>query len=243
MPARPAGGVSPAGATRSVPVRPAAVALRLGIALVVLLGLTLGVGLLLTRAKQGHAFEQRDAALVQWFADHRTALLDTLSGPAAELGNTWTVVGVGVVAAVVAGVLQRRWRPVVVPAGPLVGEGAIFPPAPGVIDGPRPPVAHLDAHLPPTSSFPSGHTAAAICLYGAIAAVVVAGARGRWRRWAPVVAVLLVLVVAAARLYRGAHYPTDVLTILVFAVPWLFTALPLLPVPARREKGVGEWAS
>src|SRR4051812_47146523 len=111
MPARAGRSPLRAGPTRSVPVRPGAAALKLGIGLVVLLGLTLGMGWLLTRAKEGDAFEQRDGALVQWFAGHRTALLDTLSGPAAELGNTWVVVGVGVVAAATAGFLQRRWRP------------------------------------------------------------------------------------------------------------------------------------
>jgi membrane-associated phospholipid phosphatase len=231
--------------TRSAatPVRPGAVAARLGVMLVVLLGLTLGIGWLLTRAKEGDAFEQRDGALVQWFADHRTGLLNTLSGPAAELGNTWVVVSAGVVAAAAAGLAFRSWRPVTALTVALCGELAIFLTTTALVDRPRPPVPHLDAHLPPTSSFPSGHTAAAVCLYGAIAALVLAGARGRWRRWAPVVAVLLVLVVAAARLYRGAHYPTDVLTSLLFAVLWLFTALRLLPLPARREKGVGEWAS
>src|SRR3954447_14489653 len=201
MPARAGRSPVPARPVRSGPVRPGAVALRLGIGLVVLLGLTLGTGWLLTRAKEGDAFEQRDGALVQWFAGHRTGLLSTLSGPAAELGNTWVVATVGVVAAAAAGLAFRAWRPVAVLAVALCGELAIFLTATALIDRPRPPVPHLDAHLPPTSSFPSGHTAAAICLYGAVAALVVAGARGGWRRGAPAAAVLLVLIVAAARLY------------------------------------------
>jgi membrane-associated phospholipid phosphatase len=241
MPARAGRSPVRAGPVRSVPVRPGAVALRLGIGLVVLLGLILAVGWLLTRAKEGDAFEQRDGALVQWFAGHRTALLDTLSGPAAELGNTWVVVGVGVVAAAAAGFLQRRWRPVLVLAVALCGELAIFLTVTALIDRPRPPVPHLDAQLPPTSSFPSGHTAASICLYGAVAAIVVAGTRGRWRTLVPFVALLIVLVVAGARLYRGAHYPTDVLASLLFAVPWLVLTLRQLPLSTRSTRGVGEW--
>jgi undecaprenyl-diphosphatase len=225
------------------PVRPGAVAARLAITFVVLLGLILGLGWLLTRAKEGDPFEQRDGALVQWFAGHRTGFLDGLSGPAAELGNTWVVVGVGVVAAVAAWFAFRSWRPVVVLAVALFGELAIFLTASSLIDRARPPVPHLDAQLPPTSSFPSGHTSAAICLYGAVAAVVLAAARGAWRRWIPALAVLIVLIVAAARLYRGAHYPTDVLASVLFAVPWLFAVLRLLPLPTRRGAGVGEWRS
>jgi undecaprenyl-diphosphatase len=173
-------------------------------------------------------------------------VLDRLSGPAADLGETWVVVGVGVVAAVVAGWAFRSWRPVLVLAVLLAGELAVFLSATALVDRPRPPVPHLDAHLPPTSSFPSGHTAAALCLYGGVAALVLAGARGRWRRAAPLLAALLVLVVAAARLYRGAHYPTDVLTSMLFAGTWLLGTLRALPLRNRGEGhdvpgSMGEW--
>ena len=214
---------------------------RLVGAWLLLLALLLGLGWLLTRAQEGHAFEQWDATLAQWAADHRTPWLNTVSGPAADLGTTWVVVGLGVVAAVVARVVFRCWRPVVVLAVALGGELVLFLTTTALVDRPRPGVPHLDPHLPPTSSFPSGHTAAALCLYGTVAALVLAGARGGWRRWAPAVAVLLVLVVASARLYRGAHYATDVLTSMLFASAWLSVVLRLLPLPSRRAAGVGEW--
>ncbi len=209
-------------------VRPARAAAGLTVALLVLLGLTLGAGWLLTRAAQGDAFERVDGAIVRWFARHRTGTLDAVSGPVAEFGNTGVVTGIAVGVALVLAVL-RRWGSLLLLAAVLLGELAIFLTSTAVIDRPRPPVPHLDAQLPPTSSFPSGHTAAAVCLYGTLAALVLAATRAWWRRIVVVVAVLLVVAVALARLYRGAHYPTDVTGSLLFAVPWLLVALRVLP--------------
>jgi undecaprenyl-diphosphatase len=147
---------------------------------------------------------------------------------------------------VLAFVVTRRWRPALVIATVLVGEVLIFLAAAAVVGRSRPPVAHLDAVLPPTSSFPSGHTAAAICLYGAVAALVLRGT-GAWWRWVVLaVAAAVIVGVAFARMYRGAHHPTDVLASVAFAVPWLLVVLRLVgddpgaPVrPARRPVPVG----
>jgi undecaprenyl-diphosphatase len=141
--------------------------------------------------------------------------------------------------ALVASVAARTWRPVLVVALVLGGELAVFLPVTSVVDRPRPPVPHVDAHLPPTSSFPSGHTAAAICLYGVVVSLVLAGTRGRGRMAVGTVAVVLV---AASRLYRGAHCPSDIGGSALFAVPWPYAVLRELPHRAvTTRQGVGEW--
>jgi undecaprenyl-diphosphatase len=206
---------------------------RLLLAAAVLFAVLVGAGLLATRVEPGSGVAAQDAAVVEWLADERTPPLDTASGAAAELGNTLAVLGVGAVTALVGAVL-RRWRVVVVLAVALVGELVIFLGTTAVIDRPRPPVPHLDAELPPTSSFPSGHTAASICLYGGIAALVLAATRAWWRWLVLTLAVVVVAAVAAARLYRGAHYPSDVLGSVLFAVPWLLVVLRVFP---RRDAG------
>ena len=140
-------------------------------------------------------------------------------------------------------VITRRLRSALVIVTVLVGEVLIFLAATAVVGRPRPPVAHLDATLPPTSSFPSGHTAAAVCLYGAVAALVLRGTQAWWRWLVLAVAVVLVGAVAFARLYRGAHHPTDVLASMAFAVPWLLVTLRLvgtIPTGARNAPRCGD---
>jgi membrane-associated phospholipid phosphatase len=201
------------------------VAARLLIVAVLLLGLVIGTGLSITRLAPGSDVEKADTATVQWLAGERTETLDAVSGPAAELGNTWVVIGVALAAALLAIAVLRRRRFALVLAVALIGELAIFLTTTVVIDRP---VTHLDAQLPPTSSFPSGHTAASICLYGAIAALALAITRAWWRWLILTLAILVIVAVALARLYRGAHFPTDVMASVLFAVPWLLVTLKLL---------------
>ena len=66
----------------------------------------------------------------------------------------------------------RRWTEAALLAGALVLEASIFMLSSFVVDRPRPPIAHLDP-IPPTGAFPSGHSAAAVAFYGAIAIIVV----------------------------------------------------------------------
>jgi undecaprenyl-diphosphatase len=90
-------------------------------------------------------------------------------------------------------------------------------------------VPPLDEELPPTSSFPSGHTAASVALYGGIALLVVGATRAWWRWLVVATAVALVVAVAAARLYRGAHHPSDLVGSLVLTLPWLYALHRLIP--------------
>ena len=68
--------------------------------------------------------------------------------------------------------------------------------------------------------------------------MVLAETRGRWRGPVVCCAVALVVVVAMSRLYRGAHYPTDVLASVLFALPWLLLTVRLLPL-GRRPRRAG----
>jgi len=114
-----------------------------------------------------------------------------------------------------------RWRESMFLLAAIVGEVLIFVAITLVIHRPRPPVHRLDV-VPPTSSFPSGHTAASIVLYAGLAIIALRTSTRRWLRVLAVCAAVLIPIgVAFSRLYRGMHYPTDVLAGALLAFLWL----------------------
>ena len=113
----------------------------------------------------------------------------------------------------------RRWRPVLFVVLVMVGELTLFLASQAAVGRDRPPVGQLDDV--PTGSYPSGHIAATLCLWGAIA-ILVLPRTDRWWRWVTVVlAVVMPLVVAASRVYRGMHHPTDIAGALLLTGLWV----------------------
>ena len=83
----------------------------------------------------------------------------------------------------------------------------------------------LDGHLP-TSSFPSGHTAAATVLCVALATIITWHTqRTVLRVVAWTVAIVIVIAVAVARVYRGLHHPTDVAAGVLLGVACVIAAV------------------
>ena len=128
----------------------------------------------------------RPTAVGRWDADIPRRLLEyrqhdevSESKIITTLSATPTIVVLTALAAIVFRWMFGRWRESLVVVYAVVGETAIFMATTMLIDRPRPSVLHMDV-APPTSSFPSGHTAAAVCFYGSIAAIVVWHATKRW---------------------------------------------------------------
>jgi membrane-associated phospholipid phosphatase len=195
---------------------------------VLILGVIVGLGELLV--KYGNGNELGDRTIPSWFAAHRTPGETRWSLFFTTLGGATGIVTVAVIACGVFLAITRRWRPVVFIGTLMVGEITAFLAAAAIVRRPRPGVSHLDSHLP-TSSYPSGHTFATCCLYGAIAILVIGLSRGWWRWLFVIPAVVLPVLVALSRVYRGEHHPTDVLAGMLFGVLWL-TAATLLIRPA-----------
>jgi undecaprenyl-diphosphatase len=197
---------------------------------VLIAGALIGIGKLIMITHNANGNLLGDSTIPHWFAAHRTPSLNHWSDIASNLGATQDILIVGVVTCVVFLAVTRRWRPVIFLAVVMFGELAAFLAIAAMVKRPRPDVPHLDSNLP-TSAFPSGHMAATTCLYAGLAILVIGHARGWWRYLFLIPAVVMPVMIAVARLYRGEHHPTDILASLLFAALWL-TATTLLIKPA-----------
>ncbi len=204
------------------------------VAWVLILGIIVGFGELVVH--YGHGNLLGDYTIPRWFEEHRTAAGNNWSRLISTACATQGILIVSVATCLVFLAVTRRWRPVIYLAVVMFGELAAFLAATAVVKRPRPRVTHLDHHLP-TSAYPSGHTAATCCLYIAIAILVIGHARGWWRWLFLIPAIVMPVLIAASRLYRGEHHPTDILGSLIFAALWLTVTTRLIKPNAASEPG------
>jgi membrane-associated phospholipid phosphatase len=202
---------------------------------VVLLAVFAGIGFLVTKVGRHDVVGRADHSIERTFARDCAPELNTATHYLTDLGETITVIAIGILLAVAARLLWARWREAVLVVVALAGEVSIFIVTTLLIHRHRPRVPHLDA-APPTSSFPSGHTAAAVVLYLLLALLLsyrLRSALARTLLWT--VAVLIPILVGLSRLYRGMHYPTDVLSGAALGAVWLFTAVKGVRLGALQE--------
>jgi membrane-associated phospholipid phosphatase len=218
--------------------------LRLGAAVlaafVVVEALILGLGVLITRVLDDSGLHQAEAEFENAVLDARDPTLNDVTTVGSWAGATVPIIALGLIACLVLWRLAPGPRFAVFLAVAVVGETALFLVAAAVIDRNRPDIPQLD-EAPPTSSFPSGHTAASVALtFGLVIALYVLYRRRRVLVVGALLATLYAGFVLVSRLYRGMHWPTDVATSVLFASVWLLSLrVILLPrsVPARGTTG------
>jgi undecaprenyl-diphosphatase len=178
------------------------------------------IGLGVAYRAEGTFIDMLDTDVPQWFADRRTPALDELSWAWSKAGDTHAILLVSLVVCPLMLAVWRRWRPVLFLVLTMVGELTLFLASAAAVDRPRPRVENLDGPMP-TSSFPSGHIAATMCLYTALAVLVIGHFR-HWTRWLMLLpAVVMPAGVAVSRMYRGMHHPSDVFGALVLTALWI----------------------
>jgi len=191
--------------------------------------LIVALGLLITHVLAHGFIGVWDHHVSLWFDRHRSVRWDRVSGDVTNIADTFEVAGVAAIVTIV--VLFRRWgRHAFLLVAGLAIELSVFITANKIVARPRPAVSHLGG-TPSTYSFPSGHTAATVVLYGGIAVIVMVATTRWWPRvvmW--VLAVALTVAVGLSRVYRGEHYPTDVMAGLLVGIGSLVAGVFIIRV-------------
>jgi undecaprenyl-diphosphatase len=190
------------------PVAVFVIAMLAGLALIA--ALSIGLGFFVTRVLEHiSAIRTPDGHVNSWLAAHRTPTRTHAS----LLGS---IVAGGVVLPIVAGVTAlicvafKHWRIAAFAVFALAVESATYRATTLVVHSHRPRVARLE-HLPVNASYPSGHTAASLAMYGGLVLLLTSRfTNSAFRVLAWTFAVGMVAFVATSRMYRGMHHPLDV---------------------------------
>jgi undecaprenyl-diphosphatase len=194
---------------------------------VVLTAVVTGLGLALVHLDLFAGLRDADLEISRWFVPRRTAGLDTFAYFWSAFADTIAICGVALVAA---GLLwwRHRRRDAALIAFGLALEAATFITANNLVRRDRPPVETV-GEAPSTFSFPSGHVAATLVLYGALALLALMVVRHVVLRGLIVAApVVLTGCVAWARVYRGMHFALDVIVGIALGLAVLILMVRLL---------------
>jgi membrane-associated phospholipid phosphatase len=197
----------------------ARIILQLGLLSVVMIGL----GLLVTNVLVHYWPLTLEAPLERALAATRTPAWDRISNLVSLLGYVPGLAFTIFVGMAAMRIGYHRWREAIFLAAAFLSQLLVFLATSRTIVRARPPVPQLDA-FQPMQSFPSGHVAAAVAVYGGVAMVLALHARDRatavlW--WA--LFMTIPVAVAISRVYRGEHNPSDVVAsfIVGFGCLWI----------------------
>jgi membrane-associated phospholipid phosphatase len=159
---------------------------------------------------KSQAVADADVWLPRWMNDHRTPFLNDASYVGSTISDRPVLIPL-VGAVVLLLVLSKRWRMGSFVLQAALAEVLCYGLITRFVERPRPePVQQLDT-FNLVHSYPSGHVAASVAIYGSLALLLAAhykDIRARVAIWT--VAAAFPLVVATSRIYRGEHHPIDV---------------------------------
>ncbi len=176
----------------------------------VLTVIAVAIGALIVHVLSDGPFGELDLNTADWFADQRTHTVNHLAQIGAGLADAYTLIPAIFVASVLFLVLFKRWNETAFLLTAILLEKAVFVTTTYIVSRDRPPVGQLDG-APPTSSYPSGHGAAAVVFYVACAIIICWHTRRVFIRgvvWT--IAVVVPIAVAVSRMILGMHFLSDV---------------------------------
>ncbi len=183
--------------------------------------LTVAIGLAALAAwDHGRILLEVDEPVAQWISDHRTPFWTDFFNTVSHLGDNIVIFSLAAVLAFWTWA-RCRYLAIALILAALLRPGMEFV-LKFVIDRDRPSLDPLGTFHGP--SHPSGHPLAAASLWGLMPAVIAVHSRSRNLWWATVITSFTVGgLVAAARVYKGAHYLTDVIASFAWAALYLAT--------------------
>jgi membrane-associated phospholipid phosphatase len=177
-------------------------------------------GLLLVGPLDGGRIVRWDLHVERWFVDHRTSTLNSLAEAGTWLAETITVPVVLLIAIVIAWRVSSNVAAPAFLAVAVGGEKLLYLVSSLIVGRDRPPVPTVGTSYA-TSSFPSGHVASAITLYGSIALLIALRRTTAVRILLLAVPGAIAAVVAVCRMYAGFHFPSDCIAGVIVGIVWL----------------------
>lgn len=176
-----------------------------------------------------------DGMVRDWFATLSSQRSRDLLRPVAMLGAREILVPLLLVGGAVLSVRRRTPGPLLMLVGSYLGMAMVVGPVKLLLHRPEP----LDLPGALGRSFPSGHAAQALLVYGMLAALVAAGpVASRVRALATVLPVLACAAVGFAVMFRAAHWTSDMVAGYAIGAVWLAGPLAVAQMAAPWLIGV-----
>ena len=175
---------------------------------VLVAALSIGLGLLVTDViVPTDGVASADQSFVESIVDERTPFLTDVSAVGSTVGS-YVLVGAAILTALFFA-YRRNWVLAAYAAFLPIIESSLYRITSAAAPRQRPDVPRLE-DLPVDASYPSGHTAASVAVYGGLVLLLTTRITSPgWRLLAWIGAILIALFVAMSRMYRGMHHPID----------------------------------
>lgn len=210
------------------------------LSLSLLLGLAAAIGALIffgwltdevLEGDSRHFDEVTRAAVHQLASPAMTAVMRFLS----FVGST-IVLTIGTIIVAVWFTMQKLGREAKLFAATMIGAGLLNVTLKLTFKRARP-TPFFDLTPPETYSFPSGHSLASACFFGAFAAILTARLKNKRARvivW--IVCTVMFLSIGFSRIYLGVHHTTDVIAGFAAALIWVLVVRFVEMQLARRKR-------
>lgn len=164
----------------------------------------------------GSPLVQADLAIYNFLQELRSVVADRILVVVTLLGGRSAAVAIALAVGFVF-VLRRDWRSAAYWVAAVGGAALIADAVRAAFHVPRPSITEESWEL---LSFPSGQATVNVAIYGFLAMMLARSARPQYRTSIAVTAVLVIALIAAARLYLGVQWFSDALGGIAFGSAW-----------------------